>query len=491
MRKLYQATTIMGISTVISIAVGLVRAKFLAVSLGPSGVGILAQAMTFVQSAEVICSLGIGLGITKYVSEMKRAGDIDGIKKTISTSLIMQAGAFMLFFIGVVAGGRPLSQFLFSTDHYAWLLIITSGAILFSIANVSLESAFLGFGRADIFSRARIVYYTAGLALLFLLVGTMGLAGGFFYIILNAVVSFLIVLIFFRRVLKIDITLSLHNLRDGFRGFIGQFHSGKVLSYGAVVLITSSVTWLTVLYIRSILINTAGSDANGFYQVIFALVSYYVPFFTNGLWGYFFPKLSAIGDITNYNLEFNKALRFILIFVPPAIAGVFLMRRILVVCFFSNEFLPSLDIFSAYLVGSFFFVLTCVLGVALLAKNRLKAFFTMVIVQNLAYAAIFTWLVRPMGIGAIGIAYLGMNVLFDLMCYAYQVKRMGLVVTGRNKILFIAGLVMMLGIVMAPVLSPGTAGKALSWGCIAVWLVFALRKRDRILLQAFVRGGRA
>ena len=66
MKKLYKATAVMGIATVVAIMTGFIRAKLGALLLGPSGVGLFSQAMTFVQSGETICGLGIGVGITRY-----------------------------------------------------------------------------------------------------------------------------------------------------------------------------------------------------------------------------------------------------------------------------------------------------------------------------------------------------------------------------------------------------------------------------------------
>ena len=109
MKKLYKATAIMGVSTFVAMAIGILRAKFLAITLGPSGVGIFSQAITFFQSAETICGLGICLGITKYVSEMWQKRNIAEVKKTIMASFALQVVAFFIFFIMVVIFSRCLN----------------------------------------------------------------------------------------------------------------------------------------------------------------------------------------------------------------------------------------------------------------------------------------------------------------------------------------------------------------------------------------------
>ena len=188
---------------------------------------------------------------------------------------------------------------------------------------------------------------------------------------------------------------ALKDIIKNFRVTEIKIYFGKLLSYGGIMLVSSAITWLAILTVRSMLIRYAGTSANGFYQVIFALVGYYSPFFTNGIWGHLFPKLSGVKDVSVFNIEINNALRFILIFLTPSIAILFLLRKIFVLTVFSEEFLPALDIFSLYLFGSFFFIISYILTIALLAKKRLGVYISIEIVKYfLVYAGLFYILVR-------------------------------------------------------------------------------------------------
>ncbi|MFC1576703.1 oligosaccharide flippase family protein [Candidatus Omnitrophota bacterium] len=485
MKKLYKATAIMGVSTFVAMAIGILRAKFLAITLGPSGVGIFSQAVTFFQSAETICGLGICLGLTKYVSEMWQKRNIAEVKKTIMASFVLQVVAFFIFFILIVIFSKQISQFVFSSDQYSMALILISGGVLFSILVTTLESTLLGLGRPDSFSKARIVYYLVGFAILAGLVGTMKLKGGFLYIALNYITSFLVVGAFLIYALKSAIKLSFRSFIKGFLKLDFRFYFKKLLSYGVAVLGSAAVTWLAVLYIRSILIKEAGASANGFYQVVFALTSYYSPFFTNGLWGYLFPKLSAIDNISHFNLEVNKAFRFIIIFAVPAILILFLIRKEVVLLIFSKEFLPSLALFPLYLSGSLFYMITCILGNALLAKKELKAFFTINLVQYLLYALLFTFLVRRVGLIAIAISYLATNIVGNILCGSFLIKKMKFSLKKDNVILlglavFVMGIILFVPLESILVIS-------IKWVLVALWFLYAIRKREKALLRSFIR----
>ncbi|MCQ9207435.1 MAG: oligosaccharide flippase family protein [Omnitrophica bacterium] len=485
MKKLYRATAAMGVSTVVAMGIGLVRAKFLAVTLGPSGLGIFSQAMTFFQSAEAICGLGISMGITKYVSEMWQKQDISGVRNTMSVAITMQALCFFVFFILTLIFSKTISQFVFSSSEYSWLLVLVSGGVLFSIFVTTMECTILGLARPGVFSKARILHYILGLALLILFVGTMKLRGGFLYLAFNYALGFVIITLFLFRILKTEAGLSFLRFVKKIRNVDFKFYAEKLFAYGAVVLLSSALTGLTILYVRSTLIRVSGVEANGFYQVVFALVGYYTPFFTNGIWGYLFPKLSGITNTRHFNLEINKAIRFILIFLIPSIAVLFLAKKALILVIFSKEFLPALEIFPVYLLASLFFMISYMLATALMAKKKLAAYFSIILSQYLLYALLFTVLVRQLGLMAVAISYLAMNTLASFALITYQIKKMNFVFTKQNIILFAAGLVFILFILFVP-LEP-VASLILKGILVVCWFLFAIGKREKALFRSFVR----
>src|SRR3989338_1663276 len=105
----------MGMATFVVMLVGVVKAKFLAIQLGPLGLGIYSQAVTFFQSADMICGLGIVFGITKYVSEIWQARNIGGVRRVMTASVFLQSISFLIFFILVFIFSKQISQFVFSS----------------------------------------------------------------------------------------------------------------------------------------------------------------------------------------------------------------------------------------------------------------------------------------------------------------------------------------------------------------------------------------
>jgi O-antigen/teichoic acid export membrane protein len=486
-RKLYKATVVMGAATFVAMIAGLVRAKFLAVTLGPVGVGIFSQALTFFQSAETICGLGIGLGITKYAALAFSKKDYSGLKGVVSAFVVLQSVSFAaLFFIVLLFSGQ-ISQFLFSSTRFSNLLIVVMGGVLFSSILISFESVMLGMGRPDTFSKSRILYNLIGLALFVCLVYTMKLAGAFWYILVNSMISISVVAVFLAYLLKAETGKGISEMIGRLKGLQLRHYAGKLISYGVVMLVTSAVTWLSMLYVRSLLIRNLGAAANGFFQVIFALVGAYAPFFTNSVWGYLFPKLSAVERMSDFNFEVNMALRFIILFVTPSIAVLFLCGKMLVLLVFSEEFLAGLGIFPLYLLGSLFYMIAYIFSSGLLAKKELKAYTAVIILQNALYIFVFARLVTSLGLSAVAVSYCAMNVFACVTCVLYQTRRRGLRLSAGNITLFTLSLVFVCAVFFIPF--GGAWAYAAKWVMVAVWLVFAVGKREKALLFSFMRRG--
>lgn len=475
----------MGISTIVAMGIGFLRAKVLALSLGPSGLGILSQALTFFQSGETICSLGIGVGVTKYVSQLWKDRDDDGLRTMVHTSIIIQAAAFSVFFILASFFLQKLSMFLFSSENLSLVILLIEIAVAMSIFAGSFEAILIGIGRQDIFSKARIIYYTGGFFLLCFFVLTYKLTGGFIYIFGQAALSFGIVVYFLNKTLLSQSGKPILGKTDRINFAKIIKNAKKLLSYGGVMLFTSAVSWLAILYVRSLIIRIHGDSVNGFYQVIFALVSYYTPFFTNGLWGYLFPKLSSVKDSRSAGMEVNNAFRFITVFLTPCIAAVYLLKQVLVILIFSEEFYPALSLFPFYLLGSLFFILSNIFAVSVLARKRLKFYFTAVILQNIFYAGLFSLLIQKTWAFAIPFSFMCMSVFGFTLFLFYNIRALGVNLTAANVKLLAASVVMNIIILF---LKPGSdVASLLKWPLVAFWVIFAFSRRERAYVSSLIR----
>jgi len=484
MRKLFKATFLMGISTVASVAAGFLRAKFTALVLGPSGLGIFSQAVSFFQTSEVVFGLGTGLGVTKYTAEAAGKNDADGIKKIVAATAVLQFISSLALVFIVVAFSRQISQFLFLTPEYYWGVVLLGVPVLFSVMTTSFESVIVGLSKQEYFSLSRVIFFSLGLLLLVFFVGTMKVAGGFYYIAFNAVLGFAVVIYF------TDIALrrsAKFGLKDIFKALTADdLITGvrKLISYGWIVLLSSAITWCTFLLTRSLLIRSSGAEANGYYQVAFALVSYYSPFFTNGMWGYLLPKLSGTDSTQEQNAEINNAIKFILIFLTPVIAGLYILKEFVVLLIFTSEFLPALEMFPAYLMGSFFYMLGYVMATVFLSKKRLKIYFLISLAQNILFVILFYLLSGKYGIKGLAFSYLSANLFSAAAMGLYAVRAMKYTVNIQILRIFSISLLVLIAVLFAPGGIMWNSAKAV---LTVIFMLMVLGKKERVLVRTFLK----
>ena len=80
MKNLLKASAITGSAFLINLVFNTIRAKIVAVFLGPDGVAVLAQLGGFTNLVITICSLGLATAIVRYVAEYKAEGRQQDLK---------------------------------------------------------------------------------------------------------------------------------------------------------------------------------------------------------------------------------------------------------------------------------------------------------------------------------------------------------------------------------------------------------------------------
>jgi len=195
--------------------------------------------------------------------------------------------------------------------------------------------------------------------------------------------------------------------------------------------------------------------------------------------GHFFPRVSVIEGAMRFNFEINKILRFILLFVTPAIAFLFLLRKLVVLLVFSEEFMGSIALFPIYLFGSFFFLVGYIFSATLLARKKLKMYSIVNLGQNLLYVLLFTILLNKSGLMAIPIAYLVANVLTVAINVIYQLRMMKIKITIDNIRLFVFSIIFICIVFFVP---QRTLVVYISkYFLFLAWLIFMTGKKEKVI----------
>lgn len=471
MKRILKVTSILGLATIVTMFSGVIRAKFLAWQLGPTGMGIIGQAMMYSVFTIQLCSLSMGTGIIKAISRNVVQKRDDKTTIIVDNSSSFQLIASVLFIAAVLPFSMPLTKFLFS-DYKYWpyfvgITIVTPFAI-YLIGVVG--PIFYGFKKIADFTKLTVFNNLLGLCLIISLVYFFKINGALLQIMTMSVIGFFTSYYFMKRKLSITPKLEL-NL---FKNKITSLASIHLFKYGLISFIPGNVNMVIMIYLRGIFMRDYGLEANGYFQVAYAMSAYYLPFVTNGVWGHFYPEMCALKNNKDINRELNQFIRFALL-VSTAIAAVFIIfRKYVILILYSSQFLKAYDLLAVQVIGDIFFILYYIFATSLTARRKFRDVLISMVVYNgvllLAYYILTHF--TALNLLSLNMAIAFSNIILAIAAVIYWRFDTGFILSSVNTGLFIKSMCLVTVIFLMPdtniLISAAKAAIAIVWFFVSV-----------------------
>lgn len=393
-------------STLIKIGAGLVVVKLLAVTFGPSGVGMAGNFRQLITVLGVLAGAGIFNGVTKYVAEYQQQPE--RLRPLLGTSVTLVLGFSTLLAILFLAAATPIANLLFGHDDYRDV-VRALAFIQMGIAYANLCLAILK-GYRDAIGNALAVIGGSliGLAAFWLclqLGGYVGALAGLALVPALLVIPAGIMLL--RRT-----PLSLASLKPAWdRAIAGQL--GKFTLMALMTAVTLPVAYIMM---RNLLAAHYSWDDVGIWQGVSSISDAYLQFITASFTVYLLPTLSRLTDKAALAQEIVRSLKFVL----PVVAGVsfcvWLLRDVAIWLLFSSEFTAMRDLFVWQLVGDVMKVGAYVFGYLVIAKAALRFYLLTEVSQFLLLTGFSHWLIPLYGAQGAAQAYMATYLVYFLLC---------------------------------------------------------------------------
>ena len=222
-----------------------------------------------------------------------------------------------------------------------------------------------------------------------------------------------------------------------------------------------------------------GVDANGYFQVAYAVSSYYLPFVTNGIWAHLYPEICSLKNGDDVNRELNQFVRFVLFASTAIAASCIILRKYIIYILFSEKFMNSYDLLAIQAIGDIFFVLFCTFNASMMARKNFKG---MIFIQTIGYNLVlvssyliftnysnfnFRSLIMPIALANTTL------VIVHMICARFDT---GFVLAARNISLFLKSMIFITLISLLPDINISTF---LLKALIAImWLYLSVRKDE-------------
>lgn len=406
--KLVRAGLVLGASTAVRLAANLVTIKIIALHLGTDGLGILGQLMSVMALAATIAGGGIGLGVTKLVSQQQA-------RDQSPAPYLCAAGAIWLVASGalgalIALGARDLSELIFGTPVYAvvfWAL--AAGQVAMGAAN--LLTAVLS-GRQDVAGVATIQTLTAvfGAALITGLVLAADLVGAMWAIVLAPALG--VVFAAVRVVQK-------GYLQERWRGLqVNASHYKDLLGYSAMLAVTVCTMPLAQIVLRTWQVDAMGWQTAGIWQGLVKLSDAWLQLALVILSTWYFPRVAGATSHVALHREFRRTFIAFASILVPAAACIWLFRDPLVDLLFSPDFRPMVDLLAPQLVGDVLRTLAYVAGYIAVAKARTGLYVLAELFQVGMLLGLSHLLLPTLGERAVPLAYMFTNLAYCAICLA-------------------------------------------------------------------------
>ncbi len=388
----------------LGILLNLVRNKFVAVLLGPAGMGLVSIYTTAMNFFSQATNLGLSFSAVRHLSEAFGSEDSAAMERTVKIVrgwILLTALAGMLLFLLA----SPLLSRVFSIDDHTLDFALLSPVVAMT-ALTGGETAILKASRQlGNLAMVQIGTVVAALVVSVPLYWAYGMSGIVPVLLLVAVATL---------ALTARCSLRLYPLRlRGSKGLLGE--GMDMVRLGVAFVMAGIMGSGAEMAIRWFLNDWGHLDAVGLYNAGYVLTITYAGMVFSAMETDYFPRLSAVNhDMSAVNLMANRQMEVSLLLVSPLLALLMVLLPVFVPLLFSGSFAPAIAMAQAATFSMYFKAVSLPVSYITLAKGDSRAFFLLESLFDVVMVALVIGGYRWFGLWGTGAA-LSAAYLFDLI----------------------------------------------------------------------------
>lgn len=412
-----KATSLFGGVQVYSILLTLISSKFIAVLLGPEGMGLSSLLSSTVSIIGTFTALGLGTSAVRDVSVAFASGDTNRFNLVVSAfrKIVWFTG---LFGMAVCLFLSPLWSLLtFDTYDYVWSFVILSVTLLVGQVSSGQGVVMQGTRRFKEMAKSRLIGGTIGLFVTIPLYFLWGVKGIVPAMVIMSVVGLLISYHYSRKVPVEKVSLQLKEI----------ISEGKsMLKMGFFISIQASISMMTFYLIRIYISHVGGLGEVGLYNSGFSMVDMSVGLIFSAMGTEYYPRLSSVAnDVKKFSDAINQQISISLILMAPIISFFLLLGEYAILILLSPRFLSITLMIQILVLNTFVKATGFCLGYSFLAKSDSKAFWMNELWCKILQLLSITTAYSFWGLNGVAIAFTCCNFLYifvtSMVCrYRYE-----------------------------------------------------------------------
>ena len=414
-RGIFKATSLFGGVQVYQILIQIIKSKFVAVLLGPAGVGIMGLYQSGLHLVQQISSMGLAQSAVRDVSEANGTNVIQRITKTITVVRKLVWFTGLLGLVLVICCSPLLSKASFNNYDYTIPFIILSITLLLDQLSAGQRVVLQGMRRLKDLAKCTTFGVTFGLLTSVPLYYWLGIDGIIPTLILNSACSLTLSWIYSRRIKieKVQVTPK------------QTLEQGKQMLVMGVSMSLSGIFASVVSYaIRGFIQGHGGVEQVGLYQAGFVIMTTYVGMVMNAIATDYYPRLAAINkDNAKCSEAVSQQGEIGTMILAPMLSCCLVFMPFVLQILYSDKFLAANEYISWACLGMILRLAAWVVSYLYVAKAESKLFIILELCANLMYLIFSLLGYKFAGLTGLGIAFAMQYVTYFLIVYLIARKR--------------------------------------------------------------------
>ncbi len=407
--RILRSSALMGGAQVITLATGFVRAKIVAILIGPSGVGLVGVLTAFNGNLAALAGWGLGTSGVRTISgasEELKAGKIAAVRRF----------GILLSWLGLLAMALlfwPIGWVTFNGSDYSAELFIAGLAIPLTIATTMWSALLQSHGQLKTLAKSQVysalIGLLAGVPLIYCF-GSKGIAAS---ILLAAAAPAL----FTWRAARLHCPLSATTAAPE--------DIKSLIQLGGALMVVGLSAQASAYVVRLVIIRQEGLAAAGYYQAAFAIAGSLPGFVFMAMGADFFPRIAAAKDEAEAQHLTEKQIQAGLLLALPLITVLLTMGRLCIQLLYANTFDDAIPLLTWMVWGVFLRLISWPMGYWMLARGSSATVILAEAIGNSILAAMPIVLMPIYGLQGAAIGFFASYVCHTMMMITFSYRRSG------------------------------------------------------------------
>jgi enterobacterial common antigen flippase len=423
--QILTSSAMIGGSSLVNIALGILRTKAMALILGPSGVGLVGVYGSIADLVVAVAGMGVNTSGVRQIAEAVGSGDTNRIAYT---AVVLRRVSVVLGLIGaglLIALSGPISTLTFGGPDRALAVCFLSVAVLCRLISAGQGALIQGMRRISDLAKMNAIGALVGTLLTIPLVYVLKEEGVVPALVVVAAASILMSWWYAKKVKITPTPLPISQLTQ---------EVAPLLRLGFAFMVSGLLMMGSAYLIRVIVLRTSGVEAAGLYHAAWILGGLYVGMILQAMGADFYPRLSStINDHSGCNRLVNQQARVSVLLAGPGVLGTLTFAPLVISMFYAAEFGAAVDTLRWICLGIALRVVSWPLGFIIMAKAHQRTIVLCELAWTVVHLGLAVICITLFGLTGAGIAFFGSYVFHIGLVYSIVRQVTGFRLSGESR----------------------------------------------------------